>query len=65
MNVQNMEPGRVELASRVRQRMEEGPWSLSRVIVSMERFARNRPVIATFAALTAGFLAARVLARYR
>jgi hypothetical protein len=65
MNVEDLERGRAELASGVRQRIDEAPWGLSRAIRDLERFARARPVIATFAALTAGFLVARVLARYR
>lgn len=63
MTVQHVKEHKSELPGRLRKYVDEAPRSFSRVSRNLERFARSRPLIASIAALTAGFLIARVLTR--
>jgi hypothetical protein len=63
MTAQNIEQDKAELLSRVRKYIDEAPRALSRFSRNLERFTKSQPLLGTLAALTAGFLVARVLAR--
>jgi hypothetical protein len=63
MTIHRIEQGKSELLSRVQHCVDELPRGLSRANQSLKRFVKSRPLVASFAALAAGFLAARVLAR--